>query len=272
MRRGGEVLAVALLVAFGPPASRAVAEEAGADDEPGGGAVAAEDEAEELPAAAASRRLLAEPTGDLPAPWAALSATVEGAARVDGEAGWTGLRVHVPVASRYGAVDARLRVRLDDEGFVGIEPELWLRALPLRLVDGGRAALGVALGAAPAMVGSDPILTLTGGVVGGYLGRSWFARAVVAVRGEVLERRAPVEILGTAAAGLRLAHGLRPQLEVDLAGPAAEGGELALGLRPALRYWPADWIGIGVAGEIWALGPDAPWYMVRADLVFHALE
>ena len=39
-----------------------------------------------------------------------------GAARVDGEAGWTALRVHVPVASRYGAVDARLRIKLDDEG------------------------------------------------------------------------------------------------------------------------------------------------------------
>ena len=264
------VLAAAVLALLLPLAWPAAARGEGAAGEADPSEAAGEGGT--LPAAAATRRLLAEPVGDLPAPWAALSAVVDGAARVDGSDGWAAVRVHVPVARRYGAVDARFRIRLDDEGFVGIEPELWLRAIPLQLVDGGRAALGAAIGLAPAMIGPDPILTLTGGVMGGYLGRTWFARGLVGVRGEVLERGEPVEVLGTVAAGLRLAHGIRPQLEIDLLGAAEEEGTFALGIRPALRYWPAPWIGLGVAGDIWPLGPDSPWYMVRADVVLHALE
>jgi len=226
-----------------------------------------------LPAAAALRRHLAEPVGDLPAPWVALSAVVDGGSRIDGDEGWMALRVHVPVARRYGAVDARLRLALDADGFVGIDPEFWLRAIPVRLVDGGRGAFGVALGVAPSMDGPVPLLTLTGGIMGGFLGESWFARGFLGVRGEVLELTEPLEILVTAAAGLRLLRGqLRPQLEVDLVAPAEENAEVSLALRPAFRYWPAEWIGIGVSGDAWVLGPASPWGAVRLDVVFQALE
>ena len=274
MRRGvprAGILELLPLVLVAWPVS-AVGEEGTGEATPGEGVEAEVDGEATLPAAAAARRFLVEPVGGLPAPWAALSAVLDGGTLVDWSEGWTSLRVHVPVASRYGAVDAHLTVTYDGEGFVGVEPELWLRAIPLRLVDGGRGALGVAFGVAPGMTGPNPRMDLTGGLMGGYLGSWWFARALLGVRGEVLQLEDPPTILGQVAGGLRLAHGLRPQIEVDVSGPADEEGEPALVLRPALRYWPAAWIGIGASGDIGVLGPQAPWGALRLDIVLQAME
>ena len=252
-----------LLVMLGP--AQALAEEAGTEGP------AAESPADErLPDAAARRYTLVEPVGPWPSPWAALSAVVDGGATLDGELGWTAIRARVPIYRRYGAVDFGLEARFNGEEFIALDPELVLRAMPFRLAE-GRGAIGLALSLEPGMLGPDPTMTLGGGFMGGYLGNSWFFRAYLGVRGDVIQGRA-VEIVGHLAAGLRLNHGFRPQLEVDVIGEAHRNGEVMLALRPALRYWPAEWIGIGISGDIWVLGPEIITSGLRLDLVFHAME
>jgi hypothetical protein len=222
-----------------------------------------------LPAAAARRQLLAEPFGSLPAPWASLSAVLEGGAELDGRAGSTALRVHVPVASRYGAVDARLLLSFDGEGLEAVEPELLLRAIPARLA-GGRGALGLSAGLSPRMDGPDPLMVLGGGLMGGYLARLWMVRGYLGARGEILRRSTPVAFEAEVALGLRLAYGLQPQVEACLVVDMEQ--ELSVVLRPGLRYWPRDWVGIGLSGDLWVAGERAPAGALRLDLVFQALE
>ena len=192
-------------------------------------------------------------------------------AAVDGETAWTALRVHVPVARHYGAVDVRLIADYDREGLDTLGPELVLRGVPLRLAE-GRGALGFALAMYPRMEDFDPLLSLRGGIMGGYLGQWWFAWAYLGVRGEVLQGGYP-ELLGTASAGLRLPHGLRPQVEVDVAWETRRSGEVTLALRPALRYWPSEAIGIGLFADLRLLGQEGiETSSIGLDLVFHALE
>ncbi len=237
------------------PASEPVAEE-GSDDA--------------LPEAAARRYFLVQPVGQWPSPWAALSAVIDGGATLDGALGWTGIRATVPVYHRYGAVDFGLEARFNGEEFIALDPELVLRAMPFRLAE-GRGPIGFSFTLQPGMIGPDPTMTLGGGILGGYLGRIWFFRAYVGVQGDVIQGRA-VEIVGHIAAGLRLRYGFRPQLEVDVVGEAQRRGEVTLAIRPALRYWPAEWIGIGLSGDIWVLGPEIITSGLRLDLVFHAME
>jgi hypothetical protein len=224
------------------------------------------------PASAAVRWHLVEPLGPSPSPWIALAGAYDVGFAVDGEAAWTAARVHVPVARHYGAVDIRLLATWNDSGLDALGPELTLRGVPLRLAN-GRGALGFSIALFPRMRGGDPLLTVGGGLMGGYLGRRWFARAFVGAQGEVLQgRREDVEILGTAAAGLRLPHGLRPQVEVDLAWEARREGDPTLAVRPGLRWWPVEWLGIGVSADLWVLGPGIETSALRLDLVAHAME
>lgn len=230
-----------------------------------------EDDVDDAPTAAARRWLHAEPVGSAPSPWIALSGTYDMGVAVDGDTAWTALRVHVPVARRYGAVDVRLAADLDREGLESLGPEFVLRGVPLRLAD-GRGGLGFALSMYPRMQGFDPLLTLGGGIMGGYLGQWWFAWAHLGVRGEVLQRGYP-ELLSTVGFGLRLPYGLRPQVEVDLLWETRHNGELSLALRPALRYWPSEAVGIGISADLWLMGDDGiETSAIRLDLVFHAME
>jgi hypothetical protein len=255
----GALPCLALAAAAALRAWPAVAEEASAAGVPS-------------PLAASRRWHLVEPLGTSPSPWIALSGAYDMGISFDGEAAWNGVRVHVPAARHYGAVDIRLLATWNDSGLDALGPELTLRGVPLRLAN-GRGALGFSIALFPRMRGGDPLLTVGGGLMGGYLGRRWFARAFVGAQGEVLQgRREDVEILGTAAAGLRLPHGLRPQVEVDLAWEARREGDSTLAVRPGLRWWPVEWLGIGVSADLWVLGPGIETSALRLDLVAHAME
>lgn len=226
----------------------------------------------DLPDAAARRWPLVEPLGGAsPSPWVALAGAYDMGLSVDGETSWNAVRVHFPVARRYGGVDVRLLATWDPGGLDEIGTELTLRGVPLRLAD-GRGVLGFSITVVPQMRGRDPLLTLGGGLMGGYLGRLWFVRAFVGTRGEVLQRLDDVEILGTVAAGLRLPHGLQPQVEVDVAGEARRSGDVTLIVRPGLRWWPVEWLGIGLSADVAALGPGLETSAIRLDLVAHAME
>lgn len=266
MRRG--MLIALLVVASGLSSVPAAAEDAPSAERTA--ARAAEGDDDSLPEAAARRYHLVEPIGPWPAPWAALSAVIDGGSALDGAVAWTAVRVHVPVIRRYGAVDFRLDARFNGEEFISLGPEVTLRGLPLRLA-GGRGALGFALAMTPGMKGPDPTMVLGGGITGGYLGRRWFTWAYAGVLGDVLQGHA-VEIAGLVAAGLRLPYGFRPQLEVEVVGEARQRGDVRLALRPALRYWPAEWVGIGLSADVWLLGPEPISSSLRLDLVFHAME
>lgn len=228
------------------------------------------DEAEELPEAAARRWHLVEPLGGAPSPWIALAGAVDGGATVDGEAGWSAVRVHVPVARHYGAVDARLLATFDDEGLDTLGPEIVLRGVPLRFSE-GRGALGFSLTFVPGIRELEPTIDLGGGLMGGWLGRRWFAWSHVGVRAEVLQRSRP-ELRATLGTGLRLPHGLRPQLEAELRWELHPQGDPAFALRPGFRYWPSEWIGIGVSADIWIVGPGIETTAIRLDVVGHPLE
>lgn len=226
---------------------------------------------DEIQMASARRWLQAEPIGSAPSPWIALSGTYDMGVAVNGDTAWTALCVHVPVARHYGAVDVRLAADLDRDGLDSLGPELVLRGVPLRLAD-DRGALGFALSMYPQMQGLDPLMTLSGGIMGGYLGQWWFAWAHLGVRGEVLQRGYP-ELQSTISVGLRLPHGLRPQVEVDVLWETRRNGELSLALRPALRYWPSEAVGIGLSADLWLMGDDGiETSAIRLDFVFHALE
>jgi len=228
-------------------------------------------ETDGLPLGAARQWVHAEPVGPAPSPWIALSGAYDMGIAVDGDTAWTALRVHVPVARHYGAVDVKLAADFDRDGLDALGPELVLRGVPLRVAH-DRGTLGFALSMFPQMQGLEPLLTLRGGVMGGYLGNRWFAWAHLGVRGEVLQRSYP-ELLGTVAMGLRLPHGLRPQIEVDVAWETRRSGELSVAVRPALRYWPSEFIGIGLSADLWVVGHDGiETSAIRLDLVFHAME
>ncbi len=230
----------------------------------------AADEDSDLPLAAARRRFHVEPLGDAPSPWGALSGRIDGGVHVDGSEGWSALRFHIPVARRYGVIDARLIGQFDQDGLVSLGPELVLRGTPLRLA-GGRGSLGFSFTFAPLMVDYEPLITLGGGLMGGYLGEHWFSWAHVGVLGEVVQRGRP-ELQATIAAGLRLRYGLRPQLEVELRSELHEYGETRLIVRPGFRYWPAEFVGIGIAADIWVLGEDIEMSSIRFDVIGHAME
>jgi hypothetical protein len=236
------------------------------------GPALAEEATPDLPDSAAQRRQLVEPLdGAAPSPWIALAAAYDMGVAIDGATSWTAVRVRFPVARRYGGVDARLVATWGGEGLDQIGPEITLRGVPLRLA-GGRGALGFSISVFPQMHGTEPLLTLGGGLMGGYLGRLWFVRAFAGARGEVLERLGGVEILGTVAAGLRLPHGLRPQVEIDVAGEARRSGDVALVVRPGLRWWPVEWLGVGVSADVQALGQPIETSAIRLDLVAHPIE
>jgi hypothetical protein len=225
-----------------------------------------------LPDAAARRWHLVEPLGgSAPSPWIALAGAYDMGLSVDGETSWTGVRVHFPVARRYGGVDVRLLATWGARGLDEIGPEVTLRGVPLRLA-GGRGALGFSITVFPQLRDGDPLLNLGGGLMGGYLGRLWFARAFAGVRSEVLQRLDGVEVLGTVAVGLRLPHGLQPQVEVDVAGEARRSGDVTLVVRPGLRWWPVEWLGIGLSADVPALGEALETTAIRLDLVAHAME
>lgn len=228
--------------------------------------------ASELPDAATRRRDLVEPLGGgAPSPWIALAAAYDMGVAVDGATSWTAVRVRFPVARRYGGVDVRLLATWDGEGLDEIGPELTLRGVPLRLA-GGRGALGFSISVFPQLRGTEPLLALSGGLMGGYLGRRWFLRAFAGARGEVLQRLGGVEVLGTVAAGLRLPHGLEPQVELDVAGEARRSGDVTLVVRPGLRWWPVEWLGLGLSADVPALGQPLEATAIRFDLVAHPME
>lgn len=225
----------------------------------------------ELPLAAARRWPIVEPLGWAPSPWIALGGAYDMGVAVDGETAWTAIRVHVPVARHYGSVDVRLVADLDGEGLEALGPELVLRGVPLQLA-GGRGTLGFALAMFPRMQGLDPLMTLSGGIMGGYLGQWWFAWAHLGVSGEVLQKGYP-ELRSTTAVGLRLPYGLRPQVELDVNWVTRPSGEVTLVLRPALRYWPSDVVGIGLSADLRLMGQSGiETSAIRLDFVFHALE
>jgi hypothetical protein len=231
----------------------------------------AEESGTQLPLGASRRWPLVEPLGPSPSPWIALSGAYDMGVATDGEAAWTGVRVHIPVARHYGAVDIRLVGTYDDGGLDALGPELALRGVPLRLA-GDRGVLGFSVSLFPRIEGEDPLMTVGGGLMGGYLGRRWFARAFLGAQGEVLQRRDGLDLMGSAAAGLILPHGLRPEVEVDVSWEVLRSGDVAVVVRPGLRYWPVEWLGIGLSADIWALGPGVETSAVRLDLVAHALE
>ena len=262
----GAILAAALVLAA--PVGAFAEEQSPAVAEATGDAGAAEDDS--LPLAAARRRHLVEPTGHAPSPWGALAATYDSGVTADGHYGWSALRVHVPVARRYGAVDFRLVGDFDSDGFRSLGPEITLRGMPLQLAD-GRGVLGFAFGMYPSILGEEPLIDLGGGLMGGYLGNRWFTWAYAGVRGEVLYQES-FQVEGTFAIGLRLPYGLRPQVELDIAWEPSRLGDLNIAVRPAFRYWPAEWIGIGLSADIWATGPDLETSAIRIDVVGHAME
>lgn len=268
----GRIALVGLIsgVLLGLPLIAAAEEGGGAPGPSESASSGAEPGREPLPAMAARRYRLVEPIGFWPSPWAALSAAVDGGATLDGELAWTAIRVHVPVINRYGAVDFRLEACFNGERFISLDPELVLRGLPFRWAE-GRGVLGFALSMASGFLGDEPTMRLGGGLVGGYAGRWWFIRAYVGARGDVLQGLA-VEVVGHLGLGLTLPHGFRPQVEVDVIGEAERGGEVSLVVRPALRYWPVGWIGIGLSGDIWALGPELASSALRLDVVLQAQE
>lgn len=265
--RRGMMLAGAIAVIAWPRG--ASAEEARSSEPPPNEAQPVAGE-EDLPAAASRRYHLVEPVGPWPSPWAALSAALDGGSSLDGSEAWTAVRVHVPVYRRHGAVDVRLDARFNGDELISLDPELVLRGLPFRWAE-GRGAVGFALSMRPGMTGPDPTLTLGGGLTGGHLGQRWFAWAYAGVLGDVLQGHA-VEIAGLVAAGLRLPRGFEPQLEVEVVGEARRRGDVRVALRPALRYWPADWVGIGLSADVWVFGREPIASTVRLDLVFHAEE
>ena len=70
----------------------------------------------------------------------------------------------------------------------------------------------------------------------------------------------------------KLPHGLRPQVELDVAYEPSRLGDLEIAVRPALRYWPAEWVGIGISAGIWVAGPEIETSAIRLDVVGHAME
>jgi len=267
MRR---VTALAMLVATLWMPAMASGEEQPTSGTEGAATDTADEREDALPLAAARRNYLVEPTGYAPSPWGALAATYDSGVTADGHYGWSALRVHVPVARRYGVVDFRLVGDFDSDGFRSLGPEVTLRGLPLQLA-GGRGVLGFAFGFYPSILGVEPLIDLGGGIMGGYLGNRWFSWAYAGVRGEVLYQES-FQIEGTFAIGLRLPHGLRPQVELDIAWEPSRLGDLNIALRPALRYWPSESIGIGVSADIWVSGPDIETTGIRLDVVGHAME
>ncbi len=151
-----------------------------------------------------------------------------------------------------------------------LSPEIVLRGVPLQLAE-GRGVLGFSFLFTPTMRGANPLMFLAGGLMGGWLGRRWFTWAHLAAGAEILQQGKP-ELLATLAAGLRLPHGFRPQVEVDLRWVMPESDEVDLAVRPALRYWPREWIGIGVSADIWVVGPDIETSSIRIDVIGHARE
>lgn len=268
MKRIGVIVWLFLLVSA-DVAAEEVAQPAGVvDDEVGD--EASDEQPEGTPLAAARRRHLVEPLGLAPSPWIALAGVIDGGVDVEGEAGWTALRVHVPVAAEYGAVDARLVGHFDREGLISFGPELGLRAVPLQLAD-GRGVLGVSFTLLPLMSGLDPVMHLGGGLMGGYLGERWFSWAHVGVRGEVLQRGRP-ELRATAGGGLRLPHGLRPQVELEYRHVLHRNGEPSLAVRPGFRWWPTEYLGIGVSADVWVVGEELERSSLRLDIVGHSFR
>ncbi len=223
-----------------------------------------------LPLGATRRWILVEPLGLAPSPWIALSASLDAGVTVNGQKGWTAVRVHIPVARHYGAIDIRLVAELSGDGLDSLGPEFTLRGAPLRLAQ-GRGSLGFAAMLTPQMRGTEPVLTVGGGLMGGFVDRRWFTWAFLGVRSEVLQRGHP-ELVSTISAGLRLPYGLRPQVEVEIIWESCHRGDLALVVRPGLRYWPARFIGIGLSADIRTLGDEISTSAIRIDIIAHPAE